>query len=457
MGKIQPARFGASLTAALAVLISACTSASGAGLPSAGLSSAPVEPASTEIAPSPTIEAPAPFMLPDITSRPISVNDLATMLPIGDTGPAATEGRVSIPRTNEDLITAAVMDRSDEVSDIDLHGRVTGVAAAYPSDAGTAHIWIDVFETSEGAAGWVTDTAEDIAKRVGGSHQASIDLSSAVDYPIEVGQGPVGLILSLDDGTLSETLAMFNLGRIAVFISIVTADDRDQRVPIKYLSEEVEARVLGVLMGTSPSPPASEDPDSYEFAYERIVEIGDATWTARASGTVDGDAVACRVTLDHPPLRVDRDLIWVGGKLWVSDGSGDYLRRSTAAVIDSQLLAMCPAWPVDVASAGLASAITGIPADHEIGGIPARGYRGTEADLEQALGVSSSAATIQVFNLWIAEGTTWMIEIDLTLSGDTTMLAQLIGVGFLDGELATVTLSQRVTAIGEAGRVIPPG
>ncbi len=466
MEQIRAARFGAALIAALAVLISACTSPAGAGVPGAPVASVADDTAATDLSPAATIaapedstgiEAPVGFDLPDITARPIGVDDLNAMLPTGDTGPAATDARAVEARANEDLVTAAVMDRSDEVNDIARYSRITGVAASYPSDTGTAYVWIDVFETSDGAAGWVTDTAGDIAKHTGGSHQASIDVASAVEYPIGVGQGSIGLILDLDNGARTETIAMFHLGRIAVFASIVRSDDSDTRVPVQYLAEEVAAGVLAVLTGTSPAAPASGDPSSYEFTFERVVEIGGTTWKATSAGTVDGTSVSCRVSLDLPSLRATRDLVSVDGRLWTRTGSGDYLPHSTAGAVDSLMLSMCPGWPVDVSRAGLAGALTGTPAGHNIGGIPALGYRGTGADLERAFGVDPAVATIAVFNLWVATDTSWVIEMDLTLTGDTTGLVQLIGPGFPEGESATVTISQRISSIGEAGRVIPPG
>ncbi|MBU1226007.1 MAG: hypothetical protein KJ698_02170, partial [Actinobacteria bacterium] len=282
MEHIRAARFGASLMAALAVLISACTSAAGAGVPGAPIEAAPAGsmPSSTvttlpEAAPAPPDSGDpgesAPFYLPDITARPITIDDLAAMLPNDATGPATGDPGVIETRTNESLVTAAVMDRSDEVGDIARYGRLTGVAAAYPGDSGTAYVWIDLFETPAGAAGWVTDTAGDIVKHVGGSHQATIDLASAAEYPLDVGQEAIGLILGLDGGASTETIAMFHVGRIAVFASIVGPGAGDLRVPVQYLAEEVAAGVLDTLTGTAPAAPASGDPDSYEFSFERTV------------------------------------------------------------------------------------------------------------------------------------------------------------------------------------------
>ena len=84
--------------------------------------------------------------LPDVTARPIGPEELALMLPPGDTGVAsADDGPVITERGNEHLITAAVLDPEDEAEDIADFGRITGIAAAYPSDRYDAHVWIDLF------------------------------------------------------------------------------------------------------------------------------------------------------------------------------------------------------------------------------------------------------------------------------------------------------------------------
>ncbi|MCJ7726131.1 MAG: hypothetical protein MUP76_07070, partial [Acidimicrobiia bacterium] len=358
---------------------------------------------------------------------------------------------------NEALVTAAVLDRSDEVADIYRFGRITGIGAAYPSGSRSAHVWLDLFPTATGAAGWAADTAEDIVKRTGGSHQASIDLTAVAEYPIEVGEGSIGLVLTLDGGTRTETIAMFHLGRIAVFVSILETGDGDLRVPVQYLAEETAAGVLQTLLGSSPPGPATAGPASYDFAFKRTVEIGDGVWTTSAAGTVDANGVACTVAVNHPSLHIERAFIRVGSRLWIRDGSGTYESTGTAGALDRQLLTMCPAWPTDLAEAGLAGALTGTPAHHDVGGVPALGYRGTAADLEQAVGLDASAATVEVFNLWVAEGTSWLVEMDLTIVGETSTLIALIGTGFPDGESATVTISQQITSIGRAPSISPPG
>lgn len=451
MEQTRAARFGAPLMVALAVLTTACTSAAGAGV-----SSAPPE----SPAPAPLVEFTAteadPFTVPDITERPIGVDDLQAMLPDGATGPAATDAPTYSSRSNEELVTTAVLDRSDEVADIDRHGRVTGVAASYPSATSVAHVWIDLFDTAEGASGWVTDTAGDIVKQTGGSHRPRIDLTSAADYPFDVGEGPIGLILTLDDGT-TETVALFHIGRLAIFTSIVRHDDADARVPVQYLAEEAADRVLGVLRGTSPGAGPTDVPTSFDFTYEHTVEIGDDRWHAVSSGTVDGTNITCQVAINHPDLALDRSLISVDGTLWTRDAGGEYRERGSAGAIDRQLLDLCPAWPVDLGRAGLSGVLEQEPATHEIGGVAALGYRGAADDLKQAVGIDPATARIEIFNVWIAAGSTSVIELDLALVGNTDSLTQLIGTGFPEGTSASVTISQTVSAIGAAAPVRPPG
>jgi len=460
MAHDRPSRFGAPLMLAAAVLTSACTAAAGAGLSPASPPTATEPPGAVTAAPIPEPDtSERAVVLPDLTARPITISDLTAMLPEGDTGPATTADEpVLHPRSNESLVTNAYLDRTDEAADIATFGRLTGVSASYTDGGSTAHVWIDLFEDTSGAAGWLTDTAGDMVKRVGGSHQGSIDLTEAEQYPFgEVGEDSIGLILTLDGGARTETIAMFRMGRIVVFTSIVRPDDADARVPVQYLAEETADKVLAVLLGTTGPGVPSRDPDHYEFEFERIVEIGTTRWSASASGTVDGSSVACRASIDHPSLQVTRDLIYAGDRIWAREGSDDYTERGTAGVIDRMLLDLCPGWPIDASGAGLSGAFDDTPASHDIGGLAARGYRGTESDLESALGIDPGTVTVRVFNIWVADGTGWIVDLDLSVSGDTSALLELIGSGFPVGSAAIVTISQRITAIGEAGPVTPPG
>ena len=166
--------------------------------------------------------------------------------------------------------------------------------------------------------------------------------------------------------------------------------------------------------------------------------------------------MACRASVDHPSIEVNRELISAGGRIWAREGTGDFVERGAAGTIDRMLLSLCPGWPVDAAQAGLAGAFDDTPASHDIGGLAAQGYRGTQSDLESALGIDPGTVTVNVFNIWVASGTQWIVDLDLSVSGGTSALVELIGAGFPADSTATVTISQRITAIGEASPVIPP-
>jgi hypothetical protein len=252
---------------------------------------------------------------------------------------------------------------------------------------------------------------------------------------------------------------MYRMGRIVVFTSVVRDDTADDRVPVQYLAEEVADRLLLVLVGTDSSTDARPDgPSGYRFDYERVVTIGDDQWPTKAEGVVFEGDVTCRVRIEQPGLTLDREYVSVDGTVWTRwPGQTDYEARGTAGAMDAVLLALCPAWPLHADDAGLVDALGGTPARYEVGGVPALGYRGTSEDLVSALGAAAGDTTVDVFNIWIAEGSSWLIELDLAVSGPTDNLTELIGTGYEPGADARVTVRHQVSDIGDVDPVIPPG
>ncbi|MCB2223323.1 MAG: hypothetical protein KQH83_04020 [Actinobacteria bacterium] len=441
---------GASALALAAVLLAACTAPAGAGIPGVSPTAGPSPNAAAAPAAAATPEpdatagdATAGEALPDITARPIATSDLLAMLPPGGDGALLA---------NEDLIVAATLDRADEAADIAQYGRVTGAAAAYPSSGSTSHVVIGLFATGDGAAGWVGDAAGDIVKGVGGTH-AVVEATAVDDYPLDVGQDAVGLLVEIGGGEATETVALFRVGRLAVLASVTQPGAADGRVRAQYLAEEVEASILSTLTATdAPADGAGPAPSSYEFAFERTVEIGGERWSVSSSGTVSGADVACTVEADLPGLSAGRDLVLAGGRLW-ADGTAAV---SAAGAVDRALIAFCPAWPADPGAAGLSGAMDGTPARHEVGGLAALGYRGDAGDLEAAFGVPAGSAEVAVFTFWVAAQGGWLVGLDLRVEGDASSLAQVIGTGYPSGT-ARVVVSQHLAAIGEAAAVTPPG
>lgn len=437
------------------LLLAACTTAAGGVLPSTTTTADPQVTAPIDAPPEPGVA------LPDLTARPITADDLTAMLPAGETGVALAEGGVAVTeRSNETLITTAVLDREDEVDDIERTGRVTGVAGTYRGPDHDAHVWIDVLNDSSGAHDWLNDVAGDIVKRTGGSHAPDIELLEADEYPVEgVGDGAIGLVLEIrsGDASLHETIVLFRMGRIVAFVSVVDDQPGDARVPGQYLAEEVEGRILDILLQRTPDSAQDAGPDGYRFDYRQVVTVEGEQWSTTAEGVVSGGDVSCRVRLDRPDLSADRDYVVVDGRVWSRDsGPGDYEESPAASVLDRSLLAYCPLWPIDLFEAGLAAVAQGTPARYEVAGVAALGYRGTAEQLTAILGGPQPDLTVDILNVWVAEGTTWLVELDASLTAESADLAQLIGPGYPDGT-TQVSMRHRVSDLGEAPAVTPPG
>jgi hypothetical protein len=58
--------------------------------------------------------------------------------------------------------------------------------------------------------------------------------------------------------------------------------------------------------------------------------------------------------------------------------------------------------------------------------------------------------------VWVAEGTDWIVSLDLRLVGPAAAFTDLIGPGYPAGT-AEVRVTQQITRIGEAGPVVAPG
>ena len=312
----------------------------------------------------------------------------------------------------------------------------------YPSDTSVAHVWIDVFETAEGAAGWVTDTAGDIVKQTGGSHQPRIDLASAAEYPLDIGEGPNGLILTPRRTAPGPRPSPCSTSGGSPCSPRSSAhDDGDARVPVQYLAEETADRILDVLLGTDRPVAGHRAPHLLRLHLrahrrDRQTTAGSpsqlAPWTARTS--------SAQVTIEQPDLaRSDRSWSWSDGLLWAR-------RRHRRIRARGHRRCARPATPRSVPglahrppTAGLTGALEPEPATHDIGGVTALGYRGSAARPRTAIGLDLRLGHRRGVQRVGGRGSAWVIELDLTLTGDAGSLTQLIGAGFPDGGSATVT------------------
>ena len=252
---------------ASAVLLAACASEPGM---SPGDAAAGGDPAATTTTTTAT-EA-ASLVLPDVTTRPITVDDLMAMLPTGGGGMAASADAATGPMSNADLLTRATLDPNDEASDIVRFGRVIGAAGSYPGDDSVAYVWIDVLSDADAAHGYLLDYAGDVFKGAGGTHAPDAAALGVAEFPMEAGEEAIGLDLTDPDGR--ETAVLFRLGRMVVWASYARHDEADTRVALQYLAAEVSDRVITTLMTGSPAAPRPDVPD-HRFETTISIDAGE--------------------------------------------------------------------------------------------------------------------------------------------------------------------------------------
>jgi hypothetical protein len=443
-GRGQALRTALAPIVVFACLAAACASPAGQEPTVSDAPAVPAVAAAAEPTPAPTFE------IPDVTTRRISRDDLGAMLPPGTRSP--------LPRTNEDLVMLAVLDREDEASDIVLHGRVTGVGAAYEDPAG-ARVWIDVLADPDAAHAYLGDTARDISKGVGGTHAPDVAAATTEEFAVEVGDESIGIVAALADGSGTETLIISRAGRLVVFTSYVHGPDDDARVRTQFLAEEVLDGVIGVLTEANIDISAVDVP-RYRFQTTTTVSDDGGRTVVTAAGIVDGEDRSCTVDIDGPTGRTTHDLVEVSGIRWWRTDQQGFDRVSPGNLEAAALLLACPAWPLRVDAAGVGPDLAGdtSPARHHVNGVDASGYQSDADGLAAVLGRTAIAADVEGFSFWIADDAPWLVELAISMSGSaaeraalTRPLAEPVGTG-------SVSVRHRVFDIGGVEEsVVPPG
>ncbi|MDX1689556.1 MAG: hypothetical protein R3290_00895, partial [Acidimicrobiia bacterium] len=378
------------------------------------------------------VPAPPPPVLPDVSHRSLD-QDLLQRL-VDDPSAALL--------TNEMLVAASAADPGDEAADHERFGRRTGIATDAWGAIDGASVRIDVLADAEGATRFLADRIEDLAKRVEGSGGDGTLTTFATD---PVGDETSGFVL--EDASGSTTTVAVRLGRIVAWASM----DRpgDARVPAQYLAREVVDHVTAVLVD-APAPAATPALPAYAFATERIV-VGDDRVAFGSEGTIDGDDVACTITVDGAVTELRR----VGDVVWERRGD-DLVRVGGPATAQRALLARCPSWPLDARVSGLNLAVGPEPAVYVLDGVRVLGHRGDADDLGAVLDVDPAGLDVEVFNVWLAEDSPWLVELDLVVGGPASVLEPLTGVAGDPDDRVTVTVRHRVTELGQAPPVLPP-
>lgn len=432
------ARLARRAPVALAVLLAGCAAPGSVAVPAPTTST-------TSTMPADTTEA-SGITLPDISMRPVSRDDLAVMLPDGFT--------VVAERSNGDLVTRAGFDTDDEAADVVGFGRETGIAATGAVPAGEGRLWIDLLGDGDAAHGYLLDTAGDIVKRTGGTHDPAIGAVTAEEFPVMVGEEAIGLVLEQTDGTHT-TAVLFRLGRLVLFASIAHAEGADLRVPVQYLAEDLATAAIAALTATPVAPATPAEP---AHRFETTLRIEDAAGTAvvyDVVGTIDGANLACTIRVAGPDGSAATTLTRVGGAVWVDTGGGAVAVGGGNLTV-APLLALCPAWPLAADAAGLGGLRTGATTRHHLNGVDATGYTADLAGLSAATGLPLPGVAVDSFSFWVADDAPWVVEIGFIATGPDEALAGLLPPDHgLTGTLRS-TVRHRVLDLGAAGPVVPP-
>jgi len=401
--------------AAALVALAASACATGSTAPGEAPGSADVAPITT---PTTAAALVAPFVLPDTTARPLTSVDLAAMLPGGD----------AVVVANADLITRSLADTDDAAADVLGYRREVGVMTSIGTESGTAYIWIDLLADADSAHGYLLDTAGDIIKRTGGTHAPEAAARVATEFPILVGEESIGLQIDLESGAMSETAVLFRLGRLVVYAALEHPADTDLRVPLQYLAEGIQERAIATLTST-PAPIEVVEQPAYRFETTITVEAAAETRLIERTGFIAGTDLRCRVRTVAPAGDATVDLAVVGGVITYTDddasasptgtprtaGAGDLAVRSMAAG--------CASWPLDAAAAGLEALMGTTSTRHRINDVDAVGFSPDPATLGLVLGSTLEGAVVDGFSFWVAEGTSWVVEIGFSVTGDAAVLA----------------------------------
>jgi hypothetical protein len=374
------------------------------------------------------------------------------------------------PEANLDLARKTLQDPSDEADDIATYGRSLGARAELrprsvrvgASDIVALQSWVSLFDSDEGAAGYLADFVQDAAKGIGGGIPDDLEVALAESFALDdIASDTVGLILTQDIGDGVErfqTIVALRLGRLLGFVAIVHPDDADRRLRVIQLAETLADRMDRVLTGEivpPEPPPVLELLKSYRFEYRQTIEKGSSEATIVSSGVeVVGDGLECTLSIDLDGFDSDRHYIILEGEVQVSDENAPgYDETSLDAYNTAADLIYCPGWPVELLASGLDVVLAGRPVvETTFDGVPAISYV-LDADAATAIGLvpEGSAVSVDRFEVIVDDVNPWTRFLVLDLSGSARAFADAFGEAFVDfsGNSVVATIQFTATSIND--------
>jgi hypothetical protein len=162
-------------------------------------------------------------------------------------------------------------DPEDEAKDVDTFGYVSSAEYAYydaealskggPFIAGVS---VALFQTEDGAAGYLRDDLDDGRRTFSGTTEAGTLLAFLTFKP-KLGQHNYGVYMRLKaakevfgtDGDVSLTIVTFQHGRVLGSVYVLRADAKDARADVMLVAKLLDARMKAVLRGETPVAPAA--------------------------------------------------------------------------------------------------------------------------------------------------------------------------------------------------------
>jgi hypothetical protein len=376
------------------------------------------------------------------------------------------------PEANLDLARKTLQDPSDEADDIATFGRSLGARAELrprsvrvgASDITALQSWVGLFESDEGAAGYLADFVQDAAKGIGGGIPDDLEVTLAESFALDaIAADTVGLILtqSIGDGLERfQTIVAVRVGRLLGFVAIVHPDDADRRLRAIQLAETLAERMERVLVGEivpPEPPPVLELLRSYRFEYRQTVDKGSSEATIVSSGVeVVGVGLDCTLNFDLDGFASDRHYVIVDGEAQVSnedDPDAVYDETSLDAYNTAADLIYCPGWPVELLASGLDVVLAGRPiVETTFDGEPAISYV-LDAEAAARIGFvpEGSAISVDRFEVVVDAVNPWTRSLVIELSGSARAFADAFGEAFTEfaGDSVTATIEFTVTSIND--------
>lgn len=346
---------------------------------------------------------------------------------------------------------SAAVEAADEADDIVRFGLLGDFATTYGS---VDDLWIAIeagaFTEAAGAAGYLADWQEDLARaaadfEAGGSDLASFAPSADATAADEAVRAPY--TLTYDDPDRAEYHGLVRVVRAGAFLAWVWVVGDDPAPVADALAPLVEERLLGVRDGVIPgrdpaglglAAPPTDLLSSFSFEYSYGIDTVPAAagFRIRVTGEFQSpDRTSCRRTYDTGgEEEVISELVALGTRVWLNELHGYQAvpLRHPAALAD---LPLCPGHPLFWQDTGYHRLPEVEGTSDTLDGIAVlRANLATDPGLLTELGYSAErAARISRFEVWRAVEGGWVVQLLVEEETDLAEARELFGLPALAG------------------------